>query len=612
MSRTDRVFLLGMLGWLLCSLSGLAAAGASESEWIRLAARDSLTGAPVEAVVELADDSDRLLVTGALQQLGPLSVAVQARASAPGYAPLEFELRPGDSMTLLLDPLEEPAPYAQLLARSEDASGRWLSGYVRRAEDGAALAGARVEMEGQQVISDADGYFELQLPPCSDETSHTSILHIDAGTDGQQTVDEILCAPGVSLRVIALQAGQSLNVSESTGALDRLAGDFSEGFSLPWEAAERSLEPLFTPEGVMVADPIAPPSSLRVGFADAACTQTCCVGSCGHTCTKSLETYVRHGLHREWIASWNQQSLRSGSIAYRSYGAWHVDNPRSSTYDLCSNACCQVNGNTTHSAADQAAARTPGIVLTRDGATPFRSEYSAENNSWKDPNSTLSCTNNDLSCGDGYAGSPATNWPCLTDPVSSGKSCFGHGRGMSQWGTQRWALHSSTPTWRWIADHYFNDNNNANGQGTGLRTAKLTSPLTLTAAAASPATALPGSTIQLQAQAGNLASANHAYLLIGASLYRSGIGYIDDPANDSPISLASGTHAIARDFVIPAGTPPGSYDVLVSLYLDVNENGQISSADLPMALITATAALEVLALEDEMFDDRFEEQGSGP
>ena len=66
-------------------------------------------------------------------------------------------------------------------------------------------------------------------------------------------------------------------------------------------------------------------------------------------------------------------------------------------------------------------------MLERNGAV-FRSEYSAENDCRL---GTLSCSNSDLSCGNGYAGSPATNWPCLTDPVGIDRDCFGHGRGNS-------------------------------------------------------------------------------------------------------------------------------------------------------------------------------------
>src|SRR5690606_29434015 len=141
---------------------------------------------------------------------------------------------------------------------------------------------------------------------------------------------------------------------------------------------------------------------------------------CSNVCVFTLEEYVRLGITDEWIGSWNTHSLRAGTVAYRSYGAWHVDNPRTADYDICSSACCQVSDPTDSSAGgNTATSRTAGILLERNGSV-FRAEYSSENNAWDDPNDGLNCSNADLSCGDGSVGSPAANWPCLADTVASG------------------------------------------------------------------------------------------------------------------------------------------------------------------------------------------------
>jgi peptidoglycan hydrolase-like amidase len=117
-----------------------------------------------------------------------------------------------------------------------------------------------------------------------------------------------------------------------------------------------------------------PPLSIRVGFADASCSQTCCTGSCSHTCVFDLETYVRRGITHEWIGSWTQQSLRAGTIAYRSYAAWHAINPVAGRpFDLCSSACCQVSGGSVSNAGSLAARATAGLLLKRNEAV-FRSE----------------------------------------------------------------------------------------------------------------------------------------------------------------------------------------------------------------------------------------------
>src|SRR5207248_5053549 len=85
---------------------------------------------------------------------------------------------------------------------------------------------------------------------------------------------------------------------------------------------------------------------------------------------------------------------------------------------------------------------------------------------------------NMLYCRDGQAGQPAQNWACMSDPIATGSVGSGHGRGMSQWGSQYWARglsYQGLPTaprdWRCILDHYYNDNSNSTDVATGNRTA---------------------------------------------------------------------------------------------------------------------------------------------
>lgn len=583
-----------MILLLACLPAAMAPAAAVE-----LAARDAMTGAPLPASIELTTGTGpmRINLDGRMRDVAtPARGAAVARAA--GHRDLHFVLAPDAApTTLLFDPLDEPAAFARLaaLARAR-ADGRWLQGHVRRAEDGAAIADATVELEGRHALSDADGYFEIELAPYDGDDATRSTLRVRAAGIGEQVRDGLARTPGVQRLVIALGRDTTAANDNAIGALDRTersAGDGGDDRDAP---PARSA----TPIGTLLAPGLAPPDTIRVGYADAACTQSCCTGSCSHSCVLPLETYVRRGLDSEWIASWNTQSLRAGSVAYRSYGAWRVAHPISGSFDICSSACCQVNDAGTSTSTDNAIARTPGLMLTRSGSEAASAEYSAENNSWDDPGDGLACSNSDLSCGNGFAGSPANGWPCLADSVGAGHGCFGHGRGMSQWGTQRWAIDASARRWPWIVDHYYNDN----GTGTGQRTAVMTSPLTLANIVAQPAALAPGATFQLGADATNLAGAAHAHLLVGASLYRSGVGYIDDSANDAALSLASGTHAIARSFHVPAATPDGSYDLLVSLYLDVDEDGAITSADLPLALLTTSNAVQLT--DDRIFTDGFE------
>lgn len=177
----------------------------------------------------------------------------------------------------------------------------------------------------------------------------------------------------------------------------------------------------------------------------------------------SLETYVSRGVDNEWISSWEspvgaagRHAMRAGAVAYRSYGAWYVNNPINASYHICSTTCCQAYDTTTSAQSRNAASFTQSVVLSKDGLSIFRSEYSSENNSlWGS-----GCVNNDLTCGSGKAGSPSTGWSCISDhPNCAPRVCFGHGRGMCQYGSNFWANNSSKD-YLWILDHYYNNNFN--------------------------------------------------------------------------------------------------------------------------------------------------------
>jgi peptidoglycan hydrolase-like amidase len=96
---------------------------------------------------------------------------------------------------------------------------------------------------------------------------------------------------------------------------------------------------------------------------------------------------------------------------------------------------------------------TEMVVVQKRGSV-FQAEHAAESNNG--------------ACANGFTGSPAAGWPCMSDSTCSGSSYTGHGRGMCQWGTQRWAS-SHGKSWVWIVNHY----NNNNGNPSGARSAYL-------------------------------------------------------------------------------------------------------------------------------------------
>ncbi len=569
-----------------------------------LRVRDIVDGAPLQARMKLYRVSGPLAASrpqlDAIRHANPDSeltvgaagtdFALQGRLlaliSAPGYVELATLLEPGSAgWTVWLKPLHESSE-----AHAETEGGiQHISGTVRDSRSLNPVAGARLELRpaGLVTYSDVDGRYRFLLDPESPHLADSEFLHLSVAAAGwpSQSDPAIPRRAGNVLRNVDLGAGPAARHRHQDTVLQMLP-----------ESRDETIEML---GGSSVDDP---PLSIRVGFADASCSQTCCTGSCTHTCVFDLETYVRRGITHEWIGSWTQQSLRAGSIAYRSYAAWHALNPVAGRpYDLCSSACCQVSGGSVSNAGTLAARATAGLLLKRNEAV-FRSEYSAENNCLL---GAMSCSNADLSCGNGYAGSPATNWPCLEDVVGLNRSCFGHGRGMSQWGTQRWSQTPHLRLWPWIVNHYYN----ASGTGTGLRSAVMTRVLAIQDAAPEPSSLEPGESFDIVLDTLNRAVESHQQVLVGASIRRASEPFISDPARDQLIELPPGSSLATRSFVVPEAAEPGSYALWVSLYIDIDGDGAISSDDLVQALLQLPDALQVQVAvppPDALFGNGFE------
>ncbi len=187
------------------------------------------------------------------------------------------------------------------------------------------------------------------------------------------------------------------------------------------------------------------PTSIRVG------------SSCNcHSCTGTIsvvdyETYVKRVLPQEWLNCWGSQtngenSLRAGSVAIRSYTIPRMAATVSShggNYDICTTTCCHAYGTSQFTNSNTAVDATyPNVLLS--GSTIQLSEYSAENNDNNNPNS---------SCGNCNSG--GNGWPCIPDPVCCGQTFNGHGRGMCQNGSARWAtgLSVTSSTCNWGSAH---------------------------------------------------------------------------------------------------------------------------------------------------------------
>jgi len=112
-----------------------------------------------------------------------------------------------------------------------------------------------------------------------------------------------------------------------------------------------------------------------------------------------------------------------------------------------------------------------------------------------------------------------------------------------------------------------------------LRTLPLPSIISV---AVSPSSVAPGGTINLTYTVNNQGKGIGGAIapLLGASLQPSGGGaFLSDPPNDRKATIAAGLSSVSRPFVVPATAAPGTYDVLVSLMADLNNNGRIDAGE---------------------------------
>ena len=185
------------------------------------------------------------------------------------------------------------------------------------------------------------------------------------------------------------------------------------------------------------------PNSINVAFSSTG--TNCCPGggggypSCQTVQNYALDVYVEHVIPNEWLASWNAlpnmiEAFKAGAVAVRSYSINRINNQvYASWYDICSSPCCQ-NFGATNSITSAGVSQTTNYVLYYNSSVPL-AMYSAENNHLL-PQCTGSSSPINPNCTDGQF---SLNGSCYADPVSTGKQINGHGEGMSQRGSARWA-----------------------------------------------------------------------------------------------------------------------------------------------------------------------------
>lgn len=448
------------LAALVFGLASQASPQTAASGRLEIFVRDSRTGFAVsarEAPVSVGGGTSvRVSTTAAGRSQYELSAGDhEVEVAEPSHKALRtyvhIEPQSPLSVTIWLEPKNIPNELRDDIVAAKLRKGYTLiHGHVVNMTNGGPLAGARIHLENSAVEtwSDSQGYFLLyaQAPAVNEaeEIPPADILVAEAPGHKTYRLDNILLAEGDAHYIVDMEAG--------SGTIEQDRGHKMTRSPEELAGAQPSLPNMLLaapsfPRSQQNISSVTVPDSIRVGF-------NCTCRTCSTVSVYPLDEYVRLGLDDEWIASWRADSLRAGAVAYRSYGVYHVYHPVNPNYDICSTTCCQVNNPlTSSSSTDRATADTSGVIVVDSTRTnPFFAEYAAENN--------------DHNCPDGEVGD-AAGWPCMSDPVDLGRPFNGHGRGMCQWGTQRWSLNQQKE-WVWITDHYYNNNGSPAGLRSGV------------------------------------------------------------------------------------------------------------------------------------------------
>lgn len=565
------------ISWLVTALAlalcGVVIGTQNPSQELRVAFRDSLTGLAVKPWSAFVRDPGTGAVlaraTGDAELASKLpygSYEVVAATNGHGTMRATTRLSERGPVTLVfqMDPEVVPSKLSPNALRSRTRRDAHLvAGYVADEATGAPLAGVLVTTPERETFTDADGFFLAHVP-----IGPGAWIHFETPGYAAERHTHLETWPGGDTQMrIGLRRGRAERVVDESRLRHREGGelaDRSDCDSCTQSAVAQS------PRGGGADALTGPalPKYIRVGR-NCPTRTTCTVVE-----VYTLDRYVKGVLPAEWYSCWGNvpgglDALKAGAVAVRSYGVSFVYSPATSNYDICDTTSCQVFGNTTSTNTNNATDQTSGWVLLTSSGNVARSEYSAENN------------NN--GCGDGWAGT-GTTWPCISDPVCTGFADNGHGRGLCQWGSARWAtgrrLSSSqactssapqhgygTKNWQQILAHYYP--NYALEQG---------GRATFVGVNADPNEVVVGNTTTLR----EAVDANQQVIrvLLGASIAPSGTSnWSSNPAGDLRVDLPPGVSLQSRPFTVSSSQPWGMHDVLAALYYDRNNNFVIDTGD---------------------------------
>jgi SpoIID/LytB domain len=580
-------FLGVALAWLMLSI-------APAQQWLDLRFHDSVSGRALVVEVALTEQTTGQTYAFQAQPDGRLSALLPEGdyvlyATHAGYSTVGITLAVRPDMPpyrFYLDPLTPPREVDwRYLWSLRQPNQMIVVGFVTDEGTGQPLQGVQVRAlnHAGAAETDANGMFLLQFPiqDLQGKAQPYATLVLErAGYRTLQLEQVALWSEGDWIYRLTMTAGDGVESRDMRSPRHRDDAPKQPCEECDTPKHEASPE---TPIGDMGSDfspaapaPIVLPKYIKVGRN---CTsRTNCPGGVE---VYTIDTYCKGVITSEWYACWGNvrfggenppagmESLKAGAVAVRSYGVSFVFTPINSSYDICDSTSCQVFMGNQSSNGNAAVDATTRYVLLTSAGNIARSEYSAENNN--------------AGCGDGYSGT-SSSWPCIFDPVCAGFSTFGHGRGLCQWGSARWAtgrrlsssqacsssapLHGrGTKNWQQILSHYYAPGGYQLVQG-GVATIQ---NLQVT-----PNPVRTG----VQATLGFTVGATHDFqVMLGASI-RLGTGaWISDPSRDLKVSLVEGANNRSRFFLVPSDAAAGTYDVLTALWFDRNNSNTINAGD---------------------------------
>lgn len=418
----------------------------------------------------------------------------------------------------------------------------------------------------QLTQTDAEGYFQVYVPANCDTRTMLD-LKFGKVPYNNELYNSFEITPNTDfIFTVRMKRGQSYTSAKYIPVSEKCS-----------DCTPQTMFPDMAVTGFVV------PLNIRVG-------KNCTGTNCTYAQVYSLQTYCKYVLPAEIYSCWGNltggmNSLQACAVAVRSYGMYYVYNPiNAGLYDICDNTYCQYMGTTLSTNTSNAVDNTFGYILTNSSGV-VRSEYSAENNN--------------KGCGNGYSGT-GSSWPCISDPVCTGFSPNGHGRGLCQWGTVRWATgrvvstsspcvqgtaHSyGTKTWQQILAHYYNVSPQ-NWQVTQGTSAVINSSVSV------PTATNPCSQVTINSSVTTIGTGS---LMIGASIAPAGTeNWISDPVNDIKRTFTQGTSNYSRVFKIPCNAAPDNYDLYTALWYDKNNNNTIDGSDFVVSTKITSAAITI-------------------